>query len=54
MNQYMLHAGTEETVLVAHVDLGAAQRQRAAWGVFRDRRPELYGALLTLDGGASR
>ncbi|AUX48791.1 uncharacterized protein SOCE26_103320 [Sorangium cellulosum] len=20
------------------------------WGLFRDRRPELYGALLTLDG----
>jgi len=38
-------------VLTAEVDLGAAQQQRAAWGVFRDRRPELYGALLTLDGG---
>jgi N-carbamoylputrescine amidase len=23
---------------------------RRSWGVFRDRRPELYGALLTLDG----
>lgn len=22
----------------------------ARWGVFRDRRPELYGALVTLDG----
>jgi hypothetical protein len=23
---------------------------RAAWGFFRDRRPELYGALATADG----
>ena len=23
---------------------------RTAWGVFRDRRPEMYGPLLTLDG----
>lgn len=40
-----------EGVIVAEVDLAAAQRQRSAWGVFRDRRPELYGSLLTLDGG---
>jgi N-carbamoylputrescine amidase len=26
---------------------------RAAWGLFRDRRPELYGALATADGGAA-
>ena len=24
--------------------------QRHAWGLFRDRRPDLYGPLLTLDG----
>jgi N-carbamoylputrescine amidase len=46
--------GAEETVLTAELDLGAAQRQRTGWGVFRDRRPELYGALLTLDGGVVR
>jgi N-carbamoylputrescine amidase len=23
---------------------------RRSWGVFRDRRPELYGALMTMDG----
>ena len=39
-----------EAVLVAEFDLEALDRQRAAWGVFRDRRPELYGALMTLDG----
>jgi len=27
---------------------------RAAWGLFRDRRPDLYGAITTLDGDAHR
>jgi N-carbamoylputrescine amidase len=39
-----------EAVLVADLDLGAFAGQRASWGLFRDRRPELYGALLTKDG----
>ena len=39
-----------ETVLTATFDLEAVRAQRRAWGVFRDRRPELYGPLLTLDG----
>ncbi|MGK9168815.1 N-carbamoylputrescine amidase [Inquilinus limosus] len=41
---------TEEEVLVASFDLDAIRAQRASWGVFRDRRPELYGAILTYDG----
>jgi N-carbamoylputrescine amidase len=41
---------TEETVLTAAFDLDAIEAQRAEWGVFRDRRPELYRPLLTLDG----
>lgn len=32
------------------VDLDAVRAQRASWGLFRDRRPELYTPLLTLDG----
>lgn len=40
----------EETVLTAQFDLDAVRRQRVAWGVFRDRRPDLYAALLTADG----
>ncbi len=35
----------EEGVLVAELDLGRARRHRAAFGFFRDRRPELYGRL---------
>jgi len=37
----------EETgVLVATLDLAAARKHRAAFGFFRDRRPELYGRLV--------
>ncbi len=43
-------AEDEEAVLVATVDLDAIALQRAGWGLFRDRRPELYGALLAADG----
>ena len=40
----------EEAVLTASFDLDALARQRIEWGVFRDRRPDLYGPLLTFDG----
>jgi N-carbamoylputrescine amidase len=36
---------TETGVLTATVDLAQARRHRAAFGFFRDRRPELYGRL---------
>lgn len=39
-----------ESILTASFDLDAIREYRRAWGVFRDRRPELYGPLLTLDG----
>jgi N-carbamoylputrescine amidase len=39
--------GAEETgVLVATLDIARAKRHRAAFGFFRDRRPELYGRLV--------
>jgi N-carbamoylputrescine amidase len=41
---------TSEAVITASFDLGAVRAQRHAWGVFRDRRPELYAPILTLDG----
>ncbi|MEM7733461.1 MAG: N-carbamoylputrescine amidase [Pseudomonadota bacterium] len=40
----------EETVLTATVDLDEAAKYRVNWGVFRDRRPDLYGAVASLDG----
>ena len=39
--------GADETgVLVATLDLAQAKKHRAAFGFFRDRRPELYGRLV--------
>ena len=40
----------EETVLTATFDLNAVRAMRLGLGVFRDRRPELYIPLITLDG----
>lgn len=40
-----------EGFVAAEFDLDALRDARAAWGVFRDRRPDLYGEILTLDGG---
>ncbi len=39
-----------EAVLVVSFDREQLRTQRAAWGLFRDRRPELYGPIVTLDG----
>jgi len=39
-----------ETVILASLDLQAAAIDRTAWGVFRDRRPDIYGPILSLDG----
>lgn len=40
-------AGREtEAVLVHEFDLDAIAQMRREWGVFRDRRPEMYGTLM--------
>lgn len=41
---------TSEGFIVAELDLAAIDDYRAFWGLFRDRRPDLYGAIMTLDG----
>jgi N-carbamoylputrescine amidase len=43
-----------EAVLTAKFDLAAIEEQRNNWFVFRDRRPELYGALTSYDGSARK
>jgi N-carbamoylputrescine amidase len=43
-----------EQVLLHRVDLDACLAYRQSWGCFRDRRPDLYGALASLDGSAGR
>lgn len=42
----------EEAFLLAKFDLAVLEAQRRGWFVFRDRRPDLYGALVTQDGRA--
>lgn len=41
----------DEAVLIARFDLDAIADLRRSWGLFRDRRLDLYGALGGLDGG---
>ncbi len=41
---------TEQAVITASFDLERIRAARASWGFFRDRRPEHYRPLLTLDG----
>lgn len=41
-----------DQILFASYDLAAIESQRHTWGVFRDRRPDLYGPL-TRHGAAS-
>ncbi len=39
-----------QEVITASFDLEAIRATRASWGLFRDRRPDLYGPLMTSDG----
>lgn len=40
----------DETVLVAEFDLDQLETQRLEWGIFRDRRPDLYRSISSYDG----
>lgn len=42
-----------EAVITATFDLAEIQRMRHSWGLFRDRRPDLYRPLLSLDGSTT-
>jgi N-carbamoylputrescine amidase len=41
-----------QDVITAELDLESMRNERAAWGLFRDRRPDLYSDILSLDGTA--
>ncbi|HWD49755.1 MAG TPA: N-carbamoylputrescine amidase [Rhizomicrobium sp.] len=41
---------TGEGVITATFDLDEIAKSRANWGLFRDRRPDLYGAIRRHDG----
>ena len=40
----------EEAILLQSFDLETLRIQRQSWGVFRDRRPDLYEPILSLEG----
>ncbi|MDA0678939.1 MAG: N-carbamoylputrescine amidase [Proteobacteria bacterium] len=42
-----------QDIITAELDLDRMRIERATWGLFRDRRPDLYGDILSLDGGRS-
>ncbi len=47
----IVEAGREEqTVLVSEFDLDALEVGRIEWGIFRDRRPDLYKLIGSYDG----
>ena len=41
---------SSQAVITATFDLAEIRKYRENWIVYRDRRPECYGALMTLDG----
>lgn len=42
-----------QDIITAELDLDRMRIERATWGLFRDRRPDLYGDILSLDGRRS-
>ncbi len=49
-NKVRVASRDEQCVLVHTFDLSSIQSHRESWGVYRDRRPDQYGILLTMDG----
>lgn len=48
--EIVVEAGrTEDAIISARFDLNEITRERAAWGFFRDRRPELYSSIVQSD-----
>ena len=39
-----------QQVLIGELDLKEAETLRNVWGIFRDRRPDLYSTLMSVDG----
>lgn len=50
LGEVVQSAADEREILLHTFDLGELKAIRASWGIFRDRRPDLYTPLLTLDG----
>jgi N-carbamoylputrescine amidase len=43
-----------QATITASFDMDAIRKDRVAWGVYRDRRPDLYDTLMSLDGNGGR
>lgn len=41
---------TSEMSITAEFDLDEIEKHRTSWGIFRDRRPEMYKPIVTCDG----
>ncbi|NKB76523.1 MAG: N-carbamoylputrescine amidase [Gammaproteobacteria bacterium] len=52
-NKVQIANRTEQDVLTHTFDLASIQYHRETWGVYRDRRPDQYLALATMDGQVS-
>lgn len=39
-----------EDIVIASFDFAAIRAERTAWGLFRDRRPDFYGSLMSHSG----
>ncbi len=51
MGQIVSEANRVDSCAITHqFDLDAIKQHRNRWCLFRDRRPEHYGAIMTLDG----
>jgi N-carbamoylputrescine amidase len=49
--QLLATADRDSSVVLLHsLDLTAMREERLSWGIYRDRRPEMYGPLLSQDG----
>ena len=46
----VIEAKDGSDIISAEIDVSANRSIRAAWGLFRDRRPEMYGVIRTKDG----
>lgn len=41
---------TSETVIASEFDLDEIEKYRTSWGIYRDRRPDMYKPIMTCDG----
>lgn len=39
-----------QSVIIAELDLDEIEARRSSWGIFRDRRPDMYRTILSNDG----